>query len=157
MSCSNDAPHDGLLAERRQQLKVGFNAMWPAGNPFPPAMPWLAAVVNRGEAWGWVVSLARQDGNIRLDSPALALDFVGRAMTGDGVYRNERKKKKKKKTPAACPHVTTQWNQTCEIWQTVTVDCNGDVTIDPPCEGDVTGRIGSGRTEPSTGGGGGQL
>ena len=96
ISCSNDTAQDGLAAEQRQRLKAGFAQMWPANSPFPPAMPWLAAVVGRGEAWAWVVSLARQDGSIRLDSPVQALDFVGRAMNAGGAYGTVRKKEKKR-------------------------------------------------------------
>lgn len=97
MSCGTQAPADGLQPERRAALKAGFNRMWPASAPFPPAMPWLAAVVNRGEAWAWVASLARQDGSVRLDSPSLALNFVGRAMNGRSVYASKRKESKRER------------------------------------------------------------
>lgn len=88
----NSAPS----SERFDQV---FASFWPASLPFPPMVPYLGAVVDRGEAKAWAAAIgaSTDPGVLSGDSRAL-LDMVGRAMMDPrAVFAEARKEKKKKK------------------------------------------------------------
>lgn len=111
-SCQSTAAErsGSSFSERRHALKGVFNSFWPAGSPFPPMVPWLAASVTRAEAFAWALDLGVLDRNEVLSgSPSDVLHFIGLAMGADGEYARKRKKEKKKKRPELPPVETCWW------------------------------------------------
>lgn len=134
---------DAGQASESAALRSFFERFWPKGMPFPPLAPYLGAARTRVEAWAWLVSLAPHHEGLATGDLSEVFDFIGRSLSGDGVYGQERKRKKcctprePPETPSACPATFVLWNEICGFWQTVTVECNGTVTYDPPCEGSI--------------------
>lgn len=135
MGCASNVADGSLHAAT---LRVVFRRFWPPHLAFPPIAPYLVGAVNRAEAERWFVELGADDPTLLSGDTVAVLDFVGRSMAGGGRFAAARRKKKREGggRPAApqCPIVVDRfYNAECGVWQTVTAQCNGTFTYDPPC------------------------
>lgn len=77
-----------------------FEGFWPSSLPFPPMTPWLGAVVTRHQAQEWAVAAgAERRADLMAGDRQALLDFLGKAMLGDGMFAAERARRKRDRTP----------------------------------------------------------
>ena len=148
-NCNSDSAKSAAPAASGA-LKQSFRRFWPDQFAFPPGAPWLAAAVNRAEAYDLVQRYAARFPGIEQGSFAAFAELVSSVLYSDAAeYAAERKKKKggggtTPTTPTNCSE-----SGTCNgVSQTITCA----VCLGSYCDGSVLKCIGAGMggggTEP---------
>ena len=104
-SCNESSVVESPPTAMSLSTREVFEAFWPKQFTFPPIAPYLAATVTRPQAFAWMKALAPLHQEMLSGDPSAVLDFIGKAMMGDGEYRRVRKKSKPKPKPSPGPYV----------------------------------------------------